>query len=200
MSSPWHAPGPPIPPIEATDVADEPDRPATRPRYGEYAPPGYVSPVVLPLAEPAPTPATEGPGDAPSTPPVYYASAPAVRSIKTPDVIVTCILLILGLFGMLFGAASPALVPAVLLDEYQRYDIPYVQPADLAAITTIMIVSHLVLWAVALGISIPLMVRRRIAFWVPLVTGVVAAVIFWGSFLALVASDPALLNAIGGGS
>jgi uncharacterized membrane protein YagU involved in acid resistance len=53
-----------------------------------------------------------------------------------------------------------------------------------------------VLYLAALGIAIPLLLKRRIAFWVPLVAGVLAAIVYWGSIIALITGDPQLMNAI----
>jgi hypothetical protein len=53
-----------------------------------------------------------------------------------------------------------------------------------------------VLFLAALGVSILLLVKRRVAFWVPLVAGAVAAIIFWVVLFSLVFGDQALMNAI----
>ena len=45
-----------------------------------------------------------------------------------------------------------------------------------------------------LGVSILLLVKNKIAFWVPLTAGVVAAIVFWGSLMAIVFSDPSLMS------
>ena len=59
-----------------------------------------------------------------------------------------------------------------------------------------MAISHVVLFLAAVGVSIPLLVKRRLAFWVPLVAGAIAAIVFWGVLISLIFSDQALVNGI----
>jgi hypothetical protein len=59
-------------------------------------------------------------------------------------------------------------------------------------------VSHVVLYLLALGITIPLLVKRRIAFWVPLSAGVLALVIYIAVVAAAILSNPAFLSQYGG--
>ena len=147
------------------------------------APPGYVLPT-------APPPAPE------SGAPSYYAAPRPDRKPKPADVVVTSVLLALGLLGMFFGLlASVGLGPG-LSKQAAQYDVTYHQPANLGALTAVIAISHVVLFLAALGISIPLLVKRRLAFWVPLVAGVIAAIIFWVVLFMLVFSDQALVNAI----
>jgi hypothetical protein len=60
-------------------------------------------------------------------------------------------------------------------------------------------VSHVVLFVIALGLSIALLIRRRIVvFWVPLGAGFIAAVIFWSTLASVLLSDPAFVTRVGG--
>jgi hypothetical protein len=203
MTTPWQPPGSAAPNPPSTPA------PPPTPRYGEYAPPGYVSPVPTPIDDQTssrqtttPPPTTDPSSVIPPTghPVIYATSAPVIRQPRTADIVVTCILLFVGLIGMLIAVAAPAILPQALLDEYQKYGLSYVQPASLAGVSAILIVSHVVLWLAAAGGSIPLMVKRRIAFWVPLTAGVIAAILFWSLAISLMLSNPALANAIQGGN
>jgi hypothetical protein len=182
----------------------DPTTPVERPRYGEYLPVGSPPPYqAAPGSQAPPTypayPVQQQPTpDAyPGTP--YYQAVPAVRTRKVGDLVVTCILLALGLFGMLAGLGLSAVLGQSLAQEYARYGVSYTAPAALPVVGTVIWVSHVVLFLAAVGGSIPLLVKRRVAFWVPLVAGVLAAIVFWGALISLVAGDTALMAAIRAG-
>lgn len=186
---PQAPPAPPAPP--------EPPRPEL-PQYGEYAPVDAANPYGVPgyAAAPAAAPA------APATP-MYGAPAyaPPVRRRRTWDVVLTCILLVVGLVGLSLGLlyawafANPDILSGALAQQGLTGNLaPGAAPAVIA-------ISHIVLYLLALGLSIPLMIRGRVVvFWIPLVIGVVAAVIFWVSLGIVVSSDSTLLNSYVGGS
>ncbi|MDQ1546935.1 MAG: hypothetical protein QOH69_1839 [Actinomycetota bacterium] len=181
MTSPWQPPDP--------SVTETPIR--AQPQYGEMAPPGYVSPVAPPPAPPV----------APDySAPTYYSAPPVVRKTRTADIAITSVLLALGLIGMFVGVASSVGLKAGLAGEASKYGVTYDAPSNLAALGAIIAISHVVLYLAALGVSIPLMITRRVAFWVPLVAGVVAAIIFWVILFSLIASDQTLLNALSAGN
>jgi hypothetical protein len=191
MTTPWQPPGPFDPPTPPT--AAEPRR--AQPRYGEYAPPGYISPVPSQLVQPA----APAPQDSTQQQPVYYAQPAIVRPVRTADIVVTSILLFLGLVGLLFGITAPELFPAALAKDYSKLGLQYAQPSALGTITTVVWISHVVLWLAALGGALALMLKRRVAFWAPLAAGIIAAVIFWGALIVMIATDPAFINAVRAG-
>jgi uncharacterized membrane protein (DUF485 family) len=189
-------PAPPAPP--------EPERPAV-PQYGEYAPAGYVSPVQP--VQPAGTPS------APVNPygvPVYGApavapvgSAPAYAPLpkkrRTWDVVLTIILLVVAFFGMIIGIAYAAIFsdPDVLSQAMSSAGYGTFTGSAGAA-PTVLVVSHIVLFLLALGLSIPLLIRGRIVvFWIPLAIGVVAAIIFWASLVTVLLNDPGFITSGG---
>jgi Family of unknown function (DUF6264) len=177
MTTPWQSPDPtelpPAPAIQPT--------PPAQPRYGELAPTVQPEPGSLP----------------PSGQPVaYYATPQTARKVRTADVVITCILLTIGLFSVLFTLAALSSLPQALSQEYDRYGVTYHQGSNYGALSLFILISHIVLFVVALGISILLMIKRRVAFWVPLTAGVIAAVIFWGVVVGMLVSDPALMAAI----
>jgi hypothetical protein len=152
------------------------------------APPGYVSPVPPPAVEPV------------VGAPAYYAPPAAQRTSRTADVAITCVLLALGVIGMLIGVSTGLTLDRSLAGQAATYGVTYHAPADLGALGAVIVISHVVLYLAALGVSIALLVKRRTSFWVPLVGGVVAAIIFWGILLSLIMSDQALMNALQNGS
>jgi hypothetical protein len=213
---PTAPPAPPTPPTEppaappAPPAAPSPERPAV-PQYGEYAPAGYVSPVT-PEVPAAPANPYGIPGYAPpATPSNMYAAptygtpiasgvvatAPAGRTRRTWDTVLTIILLVLAVFGTLIALGYAALLPQVMTQLYTQYNAgTFRDDGSLAGASTIIAVSHIVLFLVAVGISIPLLLRKRITFWVPLAIGVLAAIIFWATLVTAVLSDSTVYNAI----
>ena len=170
MSEPIQPPQPPSAP------------PIPQPQYGEYAP-GYVPP-----APGATTPA-----------PVYGAAAlpqpPATgRTRKTWDLVLTVVLYVLGFFGMLGGIFYGVVLsdPALLNQALQQQGYGSITGGTGAA-PAVLIVSHVILYLIAIGGSLPLLITKRVAFWVPLACGIIAAVVFWGALFAVVASAPGLL-------
>ncbi len=157
------------------------------------------------------TPAAAAPPSAQLPPPTYgerapdYAAAPAygtpgygaplppVKRRRTWDVILTVILLVVGLFGMLIGLfyawafSDPALLNEAM-GSMGGFD------GTIGAGPTIIAVSHIVLYVVAVGVSILLLVKNKIAFWVPLSAGVIAAIIFWGAMFSILLSDPSFME------
>ncbi|HEY4270126.1 MAG TPA: DUF6264 family protein [Galbitalea sp.] len=182
----------------------QPTTPVERPRYGEYLPAGSPPPYQAPPAyQPDPSspafPVAQQPvaGGYPASP--YYQAAPTVRTRKVADLVVTCVLLAIGFFGMLIGILATSGISESLANEYATHGLPYTAPAALPVVVTTIWISHVLLFLAAVGGSIPLLVKRRIAFWVPLVAGVVAAIVFWGGLIVLITSDPALMNALQSG-
>ena len=146
------------------------DRP--RPKYGEYAP--------VPPAPVAPPPAA---------PPVVDESAS--RSRNTRDTIATTVLLLLGVwdvassfpmyaqFGVLLGAAY----------EQQGYgDFTAVELATQYGM--ILNVVRIAILAIVLVVSLILLARRRVAFWVPLAGGVLAAILVVVFVAIILANEP----------
>jgi hypothetical protein len=152
------------------------------PQYGEYAPPGYQPP-------------PPRPGDL--SPVQSSPVAPAAvggRRRRTWDVVLTSLLLVLGLIGASLGVVygvmftDPALLRDVLADQgYPGFD------AKPGAVPAVLVISHVVLYLIALS-SIGLLATKRIAFWLPLAAGVVAAIIFWSCLFIVVSSDPGFLT------
>lgn len=200
---------PPAPPQAppAPPAAPEPARPDV-PKYGEYAPvdatnpygvPGHAAAPAAPAAPPAaPTPpAYSGPSYAPAYAPAY---APPVRGRRTWDVVLTSILLVLGLFGMLAGLGYAAIFATPDLLDQTMASAGYGGFAGhVGAAPAVLLISHIALYLLALGVSIPLLVRGRVVvFWIPLTIGVVAAIIFWTTVFSVILSDPSFMSKYGG--
>jgi len=109
-------------------------------------------------------------------------------------VVLTSLLLVLGLIGASLGVVygvmftDPALLRDVLADQgYPGFD------AKPGAVPAVLVISHVVLYLIALS-SIGLLATKRIAFWLPLAAGVVAAIIFWSCLFIVVSSDPGFIT------
>ena len=200
---------PPAPPVAppAPPAPPEPQRPDV-PQYGEYAPVDASNPYGVPGHATAATPAAVPTIPAAPEVPAYGvpafgapAYAPPVRKRRTWDVVLTCILLVLGLIGLSLGLlyawafTNPEILNGALAQQGLSGTLtPGAAPAVIA-------VSHIVLYLLALGLSIPLLIRGKgVVFWIPLVIGVIAAVIFWVSLGIVISSDSTLLNSYVNGS
>lgn len=192
--TPPGAPEPPVPPTPP--VPPVPPAPPV-PQYGEYAP-GFVPPA------PAPEYAAYAPaaGQAPHGQPYGAASYPQQqaggRPGKTWDIVLTSILLVLGLIGASLGVIYGFVFssPALLDQSFQQGGLGGFN-GTVGAAPGVLIISHVLLYLLALGGAIPLMLTRRVAFWAPLTAGVIAAIIFWVTVFAVLLSDPTIMS--GGG-
>lgn len=177
---------------EAPAAAEAPAVPAADPQlpppaYGERLP-GY-QPTAAPAAPPAPAYAVPGY----AAPGYGYVQSTGPRR-RTWDVVLTIILFVLGLFGTIIGLAYAAILsdPYLFADAMAQQGMPIA--VDTRGAALIIGISHPVLFLVSVGIGILLLVKRKIAFWVPLTAGVLAAIVFWGTLVAVVLSDPSFLD------
>lgn len=157
------------------------------------APPQYGERLPAPAGPPAPA-AAPAYGANYSAAPAYGPGydAPPVKRRHTWDLVLTVILLVIGFFGMLggvlFGASfsDPAFADIVESGFSQQ---GFSGDMDFTGLAPIVIISHVVLYLAALGLSIPLLVTKRVAFWAPLAAGVIAAIVLWGGYFAVIFSS-----------
>jgi hypothetical protein len=162
-------PGPPSPP------------PPPVPQYGEYAPAGYVPPKPAPGYEAA-----------------AFAGQPAAapgRKRRTWDLVLTIVLFVLGFFGALFGVIYGVVFsdPDLLDQVFQTMGYGDFN-GQIGSAPAVLIVSHTVLYLIAVGGGLVLLLRKRVAFWLPLAIGVIAAIIFWATVYSVFLSDPGLVG------
>jgi hypothetical protein len=151
------------------------DRP--RPRYGEYAPgppPAPPNPApVVPAVEPAPV-------------------EPVATKRRTWDVVLTTALLLIGTWDVVtsFGAYADlgTVLAAVFaqqgLDDFTSFETA----AQLGIVANVIRITLLV---VAIIVSLMRVGRNRIAFWVPLAAGVIAAIALLVCMFVAILGDPA---------
>lgn len=186
------------------------DRP--RPRYGELAPPGWVwhpptdadrldtsrrveeDETAFAPAEPA---SHQGPRPPyPGAPlPSPGQQARAGQPAPTWNLTLTVLLGVFGFFGMSYSIATLQAIPASMQLLHSTNNLGEYTPAPVVGTLVVAgSITMAVIWAVSAGIAAWLLVKRRLAFWVPLVAGIVAMVallIFAGAVLA---TDPVLLG------
>lgn len=166
------------------------------PRYGEYAPEGYVppAPVDAPMR---PAPGYEYAAAGQPFGAASYPAQPGGRARKTWDLVLTVVLLVMAVFGAGFGVIYGFLLmdPELLSQAFEQQGYPGFN-GDAGAAPAVLLVSHVVLFLIAVGGGIALLLTRRVAFWLPLACGVVAAFFFWGSIFSVVASDPGFISTL----
>lgn len=146
------------------------------PAYGEYAP---AVPPQLPY-------------------PYYTGQHDGRPPVRTADTIVSILLLFVGLFGALLGIFSATLLDSFMQGAYDSEHLgTYVPTAGLPIAQAVIIVSHLLLVILSTVLTIVLLTKRKVAFWVPLTAGGVATIVFWGTAMVLMMFDPAILETLG---
>jgi hypothetical protein len=182
------------------------DRP--RPQYGELAPPGWVwhppadadrldtsRPLEREDAATAPPSGAPAGGWGASHPGVPVQAAGSGRQATTWDLTLTVLLGVFGFFGMLYSIATLQAIPASMQLLHSTNGLGDYTPAPIVGTLVLAgSVTIAALWLVSAVVAAWLLVKRRLAFWVPLVAGIVAMLallIFAGAVLA---TDPVLLG------
>ena len=162
--------------MTSPDLPGQPNRPAV-PAYGEYAPPGdprFTQPYT---AVPPP--------------------APSQRPLRRGDTIASAILLAFAFLSTVYTVLSALALEDSLRQLYSMYggEGDYEPTSSVGVARATLIASHVILFAVAVLVTLALVRARRISFWVPLVAGAIAGIVFFATIAALVLGDPALLEA-----
>lgn len=162
-----------------------------RPRYGELAPEGWTwtppqdaqAPAASAEHPPAPTPVTPGPVDRPA------GAAPGW------DRPLTATLLVLGLLGTFIIVSMLQSMPEAFQTLYTQAGLgTYTAAESVPAIIAGGSIGQVVIWLATAALSILLTVRRRRAFYVPLIGGVVSFVLLVAAMAVVLAGDTALLD------
>lgn len=100
-------------------------------------------------------------------------------------------LLLWGLANVLTGFAQYSDLPELIDQVYATQSIgDYVATSLTSTIGTLVIVSNVVLWTFAAWITTRRLIAGRLAFWVPLLAGVVATTVSLVAVGVLMGSDP----------
>ena len=98
-------------------------------------------------------------------------------------------LLALGAVGFLVGVATAILLPLGIHSVYDQRGETFFESSGSGHTLALLLWSHVLLFIAATGITVLLLRRRVTAFYVPLVAGVVAAVIFWAVAISYLVAD-----------
>ncbi|MFJ4220607.1 DUF6264 family protein [Curtobacterium luteum] len=183
------------------------------PQYGEYAPEGWVNPVLAEqervereaesralreqaAREAAETPARRGPTGSRAARAGAVRATPSSRFGASPlDFGMTVGLLVLGLWSVLQSLSVGQVASAVRQTFEQRYTT-FSDPSVLTGAAIVGAVASVVLFALTLWWSIRRLRARRWTFWVPLLGGVVSTAVSVTVFLVVVLQDPRLVDAV----
>lgn len=184
-----------------------------RPRYGELAPPGWVwrppqdadrldtshhSPAASEVEHQPSTPPQAGPrrdGPTPNGPAPYGPGLPLRGDAPRWNLAFTIVMLVVGFFGMTYSIGTLQALPAAMALLHSSQNLgPYVQDPSVAPLITTGTVAMAGIWAISAGLSVWLLVQKKVAFYVPLVAGVVALVTLFVILGIVFSTDPALLD------
>jgi hypothetical protein len=173
-----------------------------RPKYGELAPEGWTwTPPVQETTdhEPATTPADPvldhpEPDPAGSSTPAPTLTAAQARPLRLGDVVLTITLI---LFGVVVTATGlPQLFALrqtinLFYDQQQLGSYGGGNAADIAGATAAIL--HVVILLTVIGVSVRLIGKRRIAFYVPVIGGALALLAVMVCMVVALMADPNLL-------
>ncbi|AAT89444.1 hypothetical protein ATY41_09200 [Leifsonia xyli subsp. xyli] len=186
-----------------------------RPKFGELAPPGWSwsppedvnrldttrrSPAAsesLDAAEDRRPGVPAGPEDHRPKPPERRSpySPPAQAHAPRGNFSATIALLIVGLFGMISSIGTLQALPSSMGLLHTTQQLGDFHPADsVSALITTGSIVMAGLWFLSAGLSVWLLLRKRLAFYLPIVAGVVALIVLFVIAGAVIATDPALLD------
>jgi hypothetical protein len=128
----------------------------------------------------------------------YYPAPSGERPPRTADMIVSVVLLVIGFFGVAIAILNALTITVQMQQVYEQYGVEgdYEAGPSGAIASAVIIISHVALYALAVIVTIGLIRKRRISFWMPLSAGVVAFVIMIVTFMVLAFADPALVDAM----
>lgn len=167
-----------------------------RPEYGEYASPqgqadaiAKALPPVSPLLTPADRPAAVTPA-----PPAASTTAPVLTPSRRRrwDLVLSIALLAYGLLTVFGGFVQYSDIPAIINQAYAAQRIGEFTSIEQAeTVGTTIMVANVALYAITAFLTVRLLRARRLAFYVPVIGGAVAATITVILILTLVVNDPA---------
>lgn len=166
----------------------EDERP--RPKYGEYATPQNQAEAIagsMPPVSPLLTP-----GSSPVAPP--DPARQDVRPRRRWDLILSIGLLAYGFFNVVAGFFQYSNIAEVVNQAYALQGVGEFTSTEFAETVGLAInVVNVVIYAVTALVTIRLLRARRLAFYVPLIGGALAAIVVAVLLLVLMFSDPAFM-------
>ncbi|MGH1526157.1 DUF6264 family protein [Leifsonia sp. L25] len=125
-----------------------------------------------------------------------YPSRPQLRADAPRwNVTTTIVLLVVGFFGMSYTIGTLQGLPAMLQLMHSSLNLgKYTQDPSVAPLITAGTIAMAGIWAVSLGLSVWLLVQKRLAFYVPLIAGIVAFITLFVVLGLIFSTDPVLLD------
>jgi hypothetical protein len=198
------------PPARPTD-----ERP--RPRYGEYAPEGWTwQPPVDPNAVPdaatdaaaggAPAAAANGAAASSANRPTAAPAAPGAPVARPTDRLWTIALLVFGVFGVVYNVLALVQLPETALESAKLSSsmlgtegpTSFTPGPAVPAIIAVGVALQVAAWVGALLWSRARLRAGRLAWWIPLLAGVVAFLVVSIVGMLVFASDPGFITSLSG--
>ncbi|MFF1634967.1 DUF6264 family protein [Leifsonia sp. NPDC058248] len=201
-------------------MADDEQQPDERPRpkYGELAPRGWVwrppsdvdrldttkpnPPVAPPHPETPQRPAPDAHPDARHFADQYLPTydprqGPPQLRRDAPrwNLAWTLVLLIVGFLGMSYSIGVINAFPAAIQLVHTNQNLgDYTAAPSIPGIIATGSIVMVVLWAASAALSIWLLVKRRLAFYIPLIAGAIAFIALIAFLSVALSTDPALMS------
>lgn len=139
--------------------------------------------------------ATQAQETASETPQHPKPNSVSARMNRPADRIATVMLLAFGAYGALNSASAFMNLQQVFEQIFAVYDLgTFTAPEWFGALSTIGWISQLAVWAITLILSIQLMRRKRMAFYIPLVGAVIAFLITLVLMMIALSAAPELVT------
>lgn len=125
-----------------------------------------------------------------------HAQSPQLRSDAPRwNMTVTVVLIVFGLFGATNSISGLLSLPSAMQLMHENQNLGAYTPAASVQGTLIAgAVTIGLIWAASTALSIWLLVKRRIAFYIPLIAGVIALIALLGFISAVLLTDPVLVD------
>jgi len=182
--------------------SEAPRDPRPRPRYGEYAPEGWVSPVPVPeKTELQGTEASSPPAQA--GPPARPATPGALSTGRRVDRVATLVLLGLAVYNVVGNLVLVPRFSSTLLDMLRTggYDVStFTSQEALQQAGAVIAVVSLVVLVATLWWSVRRLRAGRLTFFVPLAAGVLVTIVQVVAVFAVFWGDAAFVQSVVEGS
>jgi hypothetical protein len=185
-----------------------------RPRYGEYAPEGWVSPVAPVETETPPAGRSDGPAPIPqaaprdATTPGAWGAPPRpgagdLSGARRFDRVATFVLLGIGLYSVISNVVMASTFSSTLLSALSGAGYStdaFTGQEALQRSGVIIAVLTVAVFAITLMWSIRRLAARKVTFWVPLSAGVLMSIVQMVLVLGVLFGDAAFVQSILDGS
>ena len=133
-------------------------------------------------------------------------ASPAEAERDVPDVspfmrhpfdrVVTIALLVIGLYNVISGFAGRGQIAGAIDAAYRSLGLTgdYTTTALTSTMADVIAIGSLVLWIIAAVLSTLMISRGHIAFWIPLVAGLLASLLSGVCYLILFLHDPTFME------